>query len=363
MVEVAEEVDEAVGLARDARDIAGLDIVAQLLDVLGSTTGMGFCAISRVTPSQWTALAVRDTIAFGLKPGQQLDIDTTLCKESRLALAPIAFDHASADPVYRTHHTPKLYGFESYVSVPIILGNGEFFGSLFAIDPLPRRVANPRTIGLFQLLARVIAEQLDNVRRRQQAELDINVERANGALREQFMAVVGHDLRTPLAGIHTGVELLRKAPHAADVVLKTAERMAGSVQRMKHLVDDVTDLVRGRLGGGFGIDVKLVPDMEDALGDVVDELRSVHVTREVDALVLVPCPVLCDRARVQQLASNLLANALLHGDPSVAVRFKAEVVADDLLVSVWNGGQPIPADYLPGIFNAFSRGRLTPSWR
>src|SRR6476620_9140417 len=84
-------------------------------------TGMRFAAVASVTEQSWTACAVRDDLGFGLLPGQQLELESTICNEIRQHQRPVVFGHASADPHYRQHHTPKQYGLESYLSVPMVL--------------------------------------------------------------------------------------------------------------------------------------------------------------------------------------------------------------------------------------------------
>ena len=114
-------------IERDIALVGHLDAVPKILQVLCGITGIGFAAIARVTAGSWTACAVLDQIAFGLKPGSTLDVETTLCKEVRASCLPIVIDHASDDPVYCKHLTPKLYGIESCVSVSILLPQGEYF--------------------------------------------------------------------------------------------------------------------------------------------------------------------------------------------------------------------------------------------
>lgn len=105
-------------------------------------TGMRFAAVARVTDHSWTALAVVDRWQFGLKPGDDLPIEKTICNEVRKTRAAVAFSHASADPRFASHPLPALYGFESHVSVPIYLGDGSMFGTLCALDPEPRMVTD-----------------------------------------------------------------------------------------------------------------------------------------------------------------------------------------------------------------------------
>ena len=70
-----------------------------------------------------------------------------------MSRAPIVIEHASVDPVYKDHHTPKLYHFESYISVPILAMDGEYFGNLCALDPLPIKVAEARILSMFSRFA------------------------------------------------------------------------------------------------------------------------------------------------------------------------------------------------------------------
>ena len=121
----------------EAAAVARLDVVQSIVEVCLRVTGMGYGVIAHVTEDRWLACAVRDEIDFGLKVGGELPIQSTLCNEVRQRREAIAFDHASADPVWRDHLTPKTYGMESYISVPIVLADGEVFGTLCAIDPRP----------------------------------------------------------------------------------------------------------------------------------------------------------------------------------------------------------------------------------
>src|SRR3954452_9369790 len=95
-----------------------------------------------------------------------------------------------------------MYGFQSYISMPIFLGDGSFFGTLCAIDPRPARVNTPETIDMFRLFAELIAKNLAAKRQMSETEAALREERATAELREQFIAVLGHDLLTPMRAIN-----------------------------------------------------------------------------------------------------------------------------------------------------------------
>ncbi len=117
--------------------------VPAILNVACRVTGMGFAAIARVTESRWVCLAVHDEINFGLKRGGELKVETTLCREVRDSREVLVIDHVAEDDAYRGHQTPAMYGFQSYISMPIFLKDGSFFGTLCAIDPKPAKLNNP----------------------------------------------------------------------------------------------------------------------------------------------------------------------------------------------------------------------------
>jgi GAF domain-containing protein len=133
---------------RDIAKISGISAVSTILDVVGRTTGMGFTAVARVTEKRWITCASRDELAFGLKPGDELKVETTICHEIRKSHEAVIIDNVSEDAGYCAHHTPAQYGFQSYISVPIILPDGSFFGTLCAIDPKPASFELPKLLSI-----------------------------------------------------------------------------------------------------------------------------------------------------------------------------------------------------------------------
>lgn len=150
---------------KDIRHVAQIPIVSKLLDVICQVTGMRFAAIARVTHDRWITCSVLDNIAFGLVPGAELEVKTTICNEIRDEGKMVVIDHVDADPHFCDHHTPKLYGFQSYISMPIFRKDGRFFGTLCAIDPNPNLLNTPSVIGMFELFAELIAFHLQEMER------------------------------------------------------------------------------------------------------------------------------------------------------------------------------------------------------
>jgi hypothetical protein len=143
---------------REVQAVSRIPRLQDLLVEVCGATGMRFAAVARVTEKRWTTCAVNDLLDFGLQPGQDLILETTICRELRPGQT-TAFGQASQHPVYATHHTPRIYGFESHISVPLTLHDGTLFGSLCALDPRPVPM-DQATIARVEALAATISSQL-----------------------------------------------------------------------------------------------------------------------------------------------------------------------------------------------------------
>jgi signal transduction histidine kinase len=344
----------------DIDAVGRIDAVPTILDVVCATTGMGFAAVARVTEGRWIACNVRDDVQFGLQAGGELRVETTICHEIRQHRDPVIIDNVAEDEIYRCHPTPAMYGLQSYISMPIVRADGTFFGTLCAIDPKPHMLKTPAIIGMFRLFAELIAFHLDAHEQlaRSDAQLAQEVQTAN--LREQFIAVLGHDLRNPLASIDAGTRILAKAAQTEKSV-GIIRLMQQSVARMAGLIDNVMDFARGRMGGGFALgrdpDAALLP----ALQQVIAELQASWPERAIESDLRFFQPVDCDSARLAQMLSNLLGNALVHGAPATPIRVQAIAENDVFRLSVANSGEPIAQEALGRLFQPFFRADVRPS--
>jgi signal transduction histidine kinase len=177
----------------------------------------------------------------------------------------------------------------------------------------------------------------------------------NAALREQFIAVLGHDLRNPLAAINGGMTLLlktrldEKAKAIVDLVRGSATRMAG-------LIDNVMDFARGRLGGGLPLELSAAGQLEPVLRQAVTELQTSAPDRMIEIRIAVTESVESDRARIGQLVSNLVGNAIDHGAPDQPIQVTAATQDGWFEFSVTNAGEQIPPASLAHIFDPYARG-------
>ncbi len=344
----------------DVNAIQGIAAVPTILDVICQTTGMRFAAVARVTEGKWVTCNVLDSIDIGLKPGDELKVETTICHEVRQCREPVIINHVAEDEEYRNHPTPAMYGFQSYISMPIIRRNGEFFGTLCAIDPAPAQLKNSKVIGMFKLFAELIAAHLDANAELAKAQSDLKDEHENSELREQFIAVLGHDLRNPLASIEAGARMLQRVP-LDEKSLSIVALMQGSIIRMSGLISNVLDFARARLGDGLDLEIDAESPLQPVLEQVVSEMRTAEIGREIQTDFRLMGEIAVDHKRISQLFSNLLGNALTHGDRNTPVQVGATMGNGEFVLWVQNAGAPIPPEAMRNLFRPFFRGKVRPS--
>ena len=336
------------------REIQAIGAVGQILETVAMLTGLGFVAIAHVTEDSWTTCAVLDKLGFGLKVGDGLDVTTTLCEEVRATARTIVIDHVRDSEQYRDHHTPRIYGFQSYFSIPIFRPDGAYFGTLCGLDPQPASLSAPATVSTLELFAQLISKQLEVESAHALVQDELVSERGTSELREQFIAVLGHDLRTPLGALQNGIALLR-LKHPDPDCLPLLQRMQRSVGRMNALVDDMVDFARGRMGGGMTLELRDEHAMAPQFGQVVDELRELHPGHAIVARIQPGVRLVCDAGRLCQLLSNLLKNAIVHGDAGAPVTVNIGSIEGRFIMEVGNRGPALSAELIAQLFKPFWR--------
>jgi sigma-B regulation protein RsbU (phosphoserine phosphatase) len=285
---------------------------------------------------------------------------------------------------YETHFAPllRMQGFFNEVALDLITANGTVIPTIANAAERRDEAGNVifTRITIFRASERrryernLVEAQLAEREARRLAELNnagltanavaqdarLLAEQETGELREQFIAVLGHDLRNPLAAIDAGRRFLEREPQDAKAS-RVLKLMGESVTRMSGLIDNLMDFARGRLGGGITVDITPGHQLEPTLLQVVDEIRAANPERKIETRISLSQPVSVDAGRIAQMFSNLLGNAMTHGSPTEPVTVEAKILDDHLLVSVSNGGEPIPDAVMERLFQPFYRGDIRPS--
>jgi sigma-B regulation protein RsbU (phosphoserine phosphatase) len=195
----------------------------------------------------------------------------------------------------------------------------------------------------------------DGISERVRLQRGLTAEKEVARLREQFVAILGHDLRNPLSSIVGGINLLAKESQGEKAV-RVLALMRSSTNRMFRLIDDMLDFTRLKSGAGLVIDPRTT-DLRPTLEQVVEELRTAQPTRTIESSISLPSAVFCDNDRIAQVVSNLLANALSHGAHDRSVRLEAIATDEMVTVAVVNHGEPIPPEIQERLFHPFFRAQ------
>lgn len=182
------------------------------------------------------------------------------------------------------------------------------------------------------------------------AENEVTKQAEIVALRDQFIAVLGHDLRNPLAAVSMAVDILVSNPgkDAANLLMIIKRSNA----RMMELVTNIMDFTRTRLGQKIVLTRQEI-FLEPVLQHIVDEMKVIYPEREIKTFFNLSGPVFCDSYRIAQLVSNLTGNAFTHGDVRFPVILSAHDEEGELEISVSNKGAPISKELQKQIFEPF----------
>jgi len=340
-------------LAEDIRNISQIGAIPSILNVICKSTGMGFAAIARVTDTEWITCMAKDEINFGLKPGDPLSLETTICNEIRQHHNPVVIEEVSCDLQYNNHHTPMKYGFQSYISFPIFRKNGQFFGTLCAIDPAPAKIANQETRELFQLYTELIAFHLDAVEELVILNDSLKEEKHISELRETFIAILGHDLRNPVGTTRMCADILMKMD-LPEMALRQANTIKSTSYRMQTLIDNLLDFAKGHLGDGIKLDLSTnIQALKKALNQVTREIRVINTDQDIKTHIRLNEGISCDANRIAQLYSNLLSNAVKHGKEGAPILVEINCSEGVFELSVTNLGEAISLEKQQNLFKPF----------
>jgi signal transduction histidine kinase len=342
----------------DIEMLAASETVGTLLETVMLATDMRFAAVARVTTDRWVACRTVDEVNFGLSEGDEIGIDQTFCQSVRETSEKVMFNDVATDDVYRNHPIAAQFGIVSYASIPIFRSNGSFFGTLCAIDTEPRDVKHPRVVAMLEMFADIIGRSLETEERLEAQERLVEHERQMAAVQEEFVAVLGHDLRNSVAALNAGVRQLDKEP-LSDKARKILPLMGTSIHRMSELIDNIMLHAKSRLGGGIRISATPDAGLEDALNHVVEEVRAAAPDHKITVDLDFDRPVSCDAARVAQAVSNLLSNAVRYADDGSEVTVRGRVSEAEAVISVANRGTPIPESLKQKLFQPYQRGDQT----
>ncbi|AGC48870.1 response regulator/sensor histidine kinase AsgD [Myxococcus stipitatus DSM 14675] len=244
---------------------------------------------------------------------------------------------------------------ESAIALPLMV-KGRTLGAI-GLSFARARLFTEMDRAFFSALAHACAQALEQVRliteeRRSHEEL-----RRRSEFEQQLVGIVSHDLRNPLAAIAMSVGLLEKKESLSDSQRRTVQRIGQASERAARMIRDLLDFTKARLGGGIPLHRRSM-DLGEVVTQVLDEVQVAHAGRHVDVDVPAGVQGEWDPDRIAQVVTNLLSNALTYSPRQAPVRLQARAEGSQVLLSIYNGGAPIPAELLPRLFEPLTRGTL-----
>lgn len=206
---------------------------------------------------------------------------------------------------------------------------------------------------LLQLLAERSGREIERAALVQALTDAETVARRTAGFRDQVLGIVGHDLRNPLGAIVMSASLLQSRGGLAGWQLKTVGRIRSSAARMERIITDLLSYTRTRLGNGIPID-KRPAHLGELARKVVDEIVAYHPGSSIDVEAEGNLEGEWDPTRIEQAISNLVANAVDHGEPDGPVHVALRGEGDAVRVEVANRGE-IPPHVVEHAFQPFSR--------
>jgi signal transduction histidine kinase len=171
---------------------------------------------------------------------------------------------------------------------------------------------------------------------------------------EMFLAMLSHDLRTPVGAILGSASVIKDTQGVSDVPLKMASLIVRSSQRMTALIDDLLDFTRSRLGQGFPI-ARTHIDIAEVCRQTVDEIAALHPQHVVNLEACGELQGEWDAPRLSRVLSNLISNAVQYGSSNTPINVTIHGSAAEVVIAVQNWGPLIPANELTRIFDPMHR--------
>jgi signal transduction histidine kinase len=242
---------------------------------------------------------------------------------------------------------------QSYIILPLI-AHGSTLGVLTLVFADSGRRYGPHDVEVARDLARRAAVAVDNARLFEQLQLA-------DRRKDEFLAMLAHELRNPLAPISTAAQLLRLSSRDAEVVCQASEIIGRQIAHMTDLVDDLLDVSRVTRGL-IRVDRERL-DLRDVVAAAVEQVHAGIMRRSQRLEQDIADEALCvegDAARLVQVVANLLANANKYTPPGGRISVRAWGEGDQAMVSVDDTGCGIEPALLPHVFELFTQGRRTP---
>jgi signal transduction histidine kinase/ActR/RegA family two-component response regulator len=246
----------------------------------------------------------------------------------------------------------RASGDAAHLALPV-MGLDQVIGVL-RVEPAEETVYDARHVRLLSVVAAQLGAYLAMIKLRDEdARRTKELAKAN-EFQQLLLGIVGHDLRDPLSVIvAVGSQLLKRTVDQREA--KNIERVLRSAQKANRIITDLLDVTHVRVTGQMPVTKQRV-DVCRLLQEIVDDARVQHPEVELVSRAGGSAQVDCDPVRLSQLTTNLINNALTHGEQGAPIRVELHVGPSDIDLSIHNRGSAISPDLLSVIFDPFKQG-------
>ncbi len=267
--------------------------------------------------------------------------------------------HIPDEMLERTAHSAehlgimRALGLSSFMSVPL-RARGSVIGVITLVSAESGRRYDVADLDLARRIAERAAIAVDNARL-------FHALQAADRRKDEFLAMLAHELRNPLAPINMAAELLKMVAGENGQTHRAADIITRQVTHMTELVDDLLDV--SRVTRGLVQLHKQPTDIKEVTAAALEQVQALIAARRHALRVVLgpePLTVLGDRARLTQVIANLLNNAAKYTPPGGEIELRVEPDGDRVRIDVGDSGAGIDASLLPHVFELFTQGERTP---
>lgn len=136
--------------------ISEIETTTNILKLIVRLTGMRFAAIVKFSENDWVACSVNDEICLGIKEGEQFPLEHSMCGNLLTDRANLVVGCVSQHHKHKLNIAAQRFGFESSISIPIVLRDDRLFGSICVLDPDANKFEDPQTIEVLVMFAKLV---------------------------------------------------------------------------------------------------------------------------------------------------------------------------------------------------------------
>lgn len=286
----------------------------------------------------------------------------SFCKYLVLSGRPLVLNDARVDPVFQGHPAVRELGAVAYAGIPLVTTGGVRLGSFCVIDVVPRQWS----VEDIEVLSTLAASAMAEVELRatlielQSRTREVSVEREQNAAKDEFLAFLSHELRTPVATVLLWAKLLNSGALPDERQRDAVGNIIQAAEEQSRLVGELLDTA-AILNGRLGID-EAPTDLTALTGSVVESMRPMAEGKGLKLRLRLPeaaVVVSADAYRIRQVISNLLSNAIKFTPPHGSIDVTLQAEGGLSRIEVADDGEGILPAFLPHIFERFRQANLS----